>query len=100
MFSSAWCVRIALLKANGEVHLRQMPDRSTKYPANPSKLAKLGLNAATGASDPAPKEKDPAAVALGRKGGLKGGKARAESLTPEKRSEIARKAANARYSKE
>ncbi|MFC1909465.1 hypothetical protein ACFLXD_06445 [Chloroflexota bacterium] len=36
---------------------------------------------------------------LGRLGGLKGGKARAESLTPERRSEIAKKAAQARWSK-
>ena len=43
--------------------------------------------------------KDPAAVALGRKGGLKGGKARAESMTPEERSEAAKKAAHARWSK-
>lgn len=41
--------------------------------------------------------KDPAAVALGRKGGLKGGKARAAKLTPEQRSEIAKKAAAARW---
>jgi hypothetical protein len=34
----------------------------------------------------------------GRSGGLKGGKARAEKLTPEKRSEIARNAARARWS--
>lgn len=38
-----------------------------------------------------------AAAELGRKGGKKGGKARARSLTPEKRSEIARKAAEARW---
>jgi hypothetical protein len=42
--------------------------------------------------------KDPAAVALGRKGGLKGGKARAAKLTPEQRSEIARNAARSRWS--
>ena len=42
--------------------------------------------------------KDPAAVALGRKGGLKGGKARAAKLSPEERSAIARKAATARWS--
>ncbi len=41
--------------------------------------------------------KDPAAVALGRKGGLKGGVARAEKLTREQRSESARKAAKARW---
>jgi hypothetical protein len=42
--------------------------------------------------------KNPAAVELGRLGGQKGGKARAESLTPERRSEIAKKAAAARWS--
>lgn len=42
--------------------------------------------------------KDPAAVALGRKGGQKGGRARAASMTPEQRSEAARKAAAARWS--
>ena len=45
-------------------------------------------------------EKNPAAVALGRLGGLKGGKARASKLTPKQRGEIARKAARARWSKE
>lgn len=44
--------------------------------------------------------KNPAAVALGRMGGLKGGKARAEKLTPEQRKEIAKKAAQARWSRE
>ncbi|WP_373138029.1 hypothetical protein [Mycobacterium marinum] len=43
--------------------------------------------------------KDPAAVALGRKGGLKGGKARAEKLTPEQRSAAAKKAAQTRWSR-
>lgn len=42
-------------------------------------------------------EKNPAAVSLGRLGGLKGGKARANKLTPEKRKEIARKAAESRW---
>ena len=44
--------------------------------------------------------KDPAAVALGRKGGRKGGKARAAAMAPEQRREIARRAANMRWSKE
>lgn len=43
--------------------------------------------------------KNPAAVALGRLGGLKGGKARAESMTAEKRSEIAQRAAKQRWAK-
>ena len=48
---------------------------------------------------PAIKEKNPAAVALGRLGGLKGGKARAEKLSVKKRKAIAEKAAKARWSK-
>lgn len=42
-------------------------------------------------------DKDPAAVSLGRRGGLKGGPVRAASLTPERRAEIARKAAQTRW---
>lgn len=45
------------------------------------------------------REKDPAAVALGRKGGLKGGHARAAKMTPEERRESARKAVLARWAK-
>jgi hypothetical protein len=44
-------------------------------------------------------EKNPAAVALGKLGGSKGGKARAKNMTPEQRSEPARKAAKARWAK-
>ncbi len=44
-----------------------------------------------------PSGKNPAAVALGKLGGAKGGKARAAKLTPKRRSEIARKAAAARW---
>jgi hypothetical protein len=44
-------------------------------------------------------EKNPAAVALGRLGGLKGGKARAKKLTPEDRSGIASQAAKIRWAK-
>ncbi len=51
---------------------------------------------ATEESTPEPK-KDFDAKALGRKGGLKGGKARAEKLTPEQRKEIAQKAARSRW---
>jgi hypothetical protein len=46
-----------------------------------------------------PREKNAAAVALGRLGGLKGGKARAKKLSPKKRREIAKKAALARWKK-
>ena len=56
---------------------------------------------ATGdAKEPDPNEgKNPAAVSLGRLGGLKGGKARAKSLTKKRRSEIAKKAAKSRWKK-
>jgi hypothetical protein len=43
--------------------------------------------------------KNPHAVALGRLGGLKGGKARSEKLMPEQRTEIAKKAAQSRWGK-
>ena len=46
------------------------------------------------------KRKDPYAVALGRKGGRKGGPARAAKMTPEQRSESARNAVMARWAKE
>ena len=52
---------------------------------------------ATPQKKPKAKKKNPAAVALGRKGGLMGGKARAAKLTPEQRAESARKAAAARW---
>jgi hypothetical protein len=52
----------------------------------------------TGEAAPEP-AKNPAAVALGRLGGLKGGKARASTLSAKKRSEIAKKAAAARWYK-
>jgi hypothetical protein len=80
-----------------------MPDRSRKRPRDSNQLAKMIVDIATGDADDAPQEdagKDPAAVALGRKGGLKGGKARAESMTPEERSAAAKRAAEARWRKD
>ena len=67
-------------------------------PRDPSKLAKAIIDLATGEAKPEPEDtKDPAAVALGRKGGLKGGKARAAKMTKKQRSEAAKKAARARW---
>jgi len=63
-------------------------------------LAASIVNDATDEAEPSPPDpdgKDPAAVSLGRRGGLKGGRARADKLTPEQRSEIARKAAAASW---
>lgn len=64
-------------------------------------LAKSIMEQATGQKpkEPVDEGKNPAAVALGRLGGLKGGKARAAKLTKAQRSEIASKAANTRWRK-
>jgi hypothetical protein len=81
-----------------------MPDRSSKKkrPADLNRLAHSIVADATAededVTDP-DEAKNAAAVELGRQGGLKGGRARAEKLTPERRSEIARKAAAARWAK-
>jgi hypothetical protein len=80
-----------------------MPDRSSKRPTDPNQLAKLVVDIASGEADRATDsqrpEKNPAAVALGRLGGAKGGKARSEKLTPEARREIAARGAAARWKK-
>ena len=71
-----------------------------KRPRDPNQLAKSIIDIATG-EKPSPEDKrDPAAVALGRKGGLKGWAARPASMTPKQRSETAKKAAKARWNKD
>ena len=72
-----------------------------KRPRDTNQLAKSIVDLSTGQAEEVDPDqgKDPAAVALGRKGGLKGGKARAEKLSPERLSEIGRKAAKARWEK-
>lgn len=76
--------------------------KKLKGPRDANLLAKSIVDLTTGdIEEENPDEgKDPNVVALGRKGGLKGGKARATKLTPEQRSEIAKKAAKARWSRE
>lgn len=72
-----------------------------KRPRDVNELARQLVDEATGEEpkyDP-DEGKDPAAVALGRKGGLKGGKARAAKMTPEQRSEAARHAARKRWAR-
>ncbi len=66
---------------------------SEKPPKDLNKLAKHIVDAATA------DHKDSMAVELGRRGGLKGGKARAKKLSPERRKEIAQKAAGKRWGK-
>jgi hypothetical protein len=82
-----------------------MPKRSStpKRPRDANQLGKLIVALSTGEAEepvaPPPDDtgKDPAAVALGRRGGLKGGLARAKSLSAKRRKEIARKAAAKRW---
>jgi hypothetical protein len=78
-----------------------MPKRSSN-PKDTQQLARSVLDAVVPDAEPpkAKKAKNPAAVALGKLGGLKGGKARAASLSPAKRKAIAQKAARARWSKD
>lgn len=82
-----------------------MPNRSKKRPRDPNQLAHRIMLESTGQApkyDPYEKDasgKNPAAVALGHLGGLKGGAARAAALSPRKRSQIAAKAAKARWGK-
>lgn len=74
--------------------------KRVKLPRDPNQRAKATLDLILGNATPEPiPEKDQAAVESGRRGGLIGGKARAEKLTPERRTEIARKAAAARWAK-
>jgi hypothetical protein len=75
-----------------------MPTRSSKPPLDLNLFAKYIVDSATGQIEPDPDTgKNPAAVALGRLGGQKGGKARAEKLSSGRRREIAKLAANARW---
>ena len=83
-----------------------MTIKHPKRPRDPNQLAKRILDIASGEVEDretpslADDGKDPAAVALGRKGGLKGGRARADSLSPDERKKIASDAANRRWRKE
>jgi hypothetical protein len=77
-----------------------MAERRLKRPRDPIQLGKPIVDIATGQVEDAEKtDKDPTTSALGRIGGLKGGVVPAERLSPERRSEIARNAAKARYAR-
>jgi hypothetical protein len=75
--------------------------KKPKRPRDPNQLAKSVVDLATGETVESTQEngRNPHAVALGRLGGLKGGKARAKALSPERRSEIAKKAGRTRWKK-
>ena len=76
---------------------------STKKKQGPEDISEIAFRVMQEATGEVPAEempeKNPAAVALGRLGGLKGGKARAKKLSAKRRSEIARKAAKTRWGK-
>lgn len=79
-----------------------MPKRSSKsedanQTAHRTLLEAIAESPKTPAVQPPDPQKNPAAVALGRLGGLKGGKARAASLSAAKRKAIAKKAAKKRW---
>ena len=77
-----------------------MPKRSSKRPrGDVNETAFRVVQEAIGQARPREDEKNPAAVALGRLGGLKGGKARAQKLSAKRRKEIAERAAAARWKK-
>jgi hypothetical protein len=75
-----------------------MAETRKKRPRDPLALAKLIGDIATGQTDDRVEDKrNPAAVALGKLGGAKGGKARAAKLSAKKRTAIAKKAAATRW---
>lgn len=80
-----------------------MPNRSKNRPRDPNQLAHRIMLESTGqepkTNKPKEPEKNPAAVALGRLGGLKGGHARAQKLSKKKLSAIGKQAAKARWGK-
>jgi len=80
-----------------------MTDKKKKRPRDINTLASQIMQEATGEKpneEQKPERvKNPAAVALGRLGGLRGGKARKEKLSPERRKEIAQKVAKSRWEK-
>jgi hypothetical protein len=75
-----------------------MPKRSSKQ-KNIQEIARSILDQVVPDAEPPKPEKNPAAVALGRLGGLKGGPARAAKLSAKKRAEIAKKAAEMRWNR-
>lgn len=70
-----------------------------KRPRDPNQLAKLIVDIATGEAEDTVSQTKRTSKRKGRAGGLKGGKSRAQRLTPEQRQEIAKLAARARWKK-
>ena len=95
-------MKLTVLERSGTRAYTGHMAKTPKRPRDTNQLAKMIVDIATGEQPDTPADddtegKDPAAIARGRKGGKKGGKARAEALTNEERSDIAKKAAAARW---
>lgn len=73
--------------------------KQQKMPADPNRRAKATMDIVDAILDGTPPTKDPGRVERGKASGAKGGNVRAERLTPERRQEIARKAAASRWGK-
>ena len=80
-------------------HIKPMPrgPKGEKRPADVISNAVHVMRVATGEAQDTVSDKNPHAVALGKLGGKKGGKARAKRLSPKERQQIAATAANARW---
>ena len=77
-----------------------MATKRLPRPRDPIQLGKLIVDIATGeVEDRIENNRDPHAIERGRKGGLKGGSSRADRLDPQRRREIAQKAASARWAR-
>src|SRR5688572_17181441 len=91
-------VRQHMENAIGRAYLAYMPKRSVRPDVNETAF-RVVQESTREQLLPKRKRKNPAAVALGRKGGLKGGKARARNLSAERLSEIGRLGAQKRWKK-
>lgn len=97
-FENPW--KAGSLQTSGGATFEVVAPKHPKHPVDVNALAFQVVGEAVGEVEPVDPDtgKDPAAVDRGRKGGLIGGRARADTLTPEERSAAARKAAAARWS--
>lgn len=98
---SALPIRSSIASPDISHHMAGVSEsKHSKRPRDPNQLAKLITDIATGKAEDRLRTddgRDLAAVLLGRRGGLKGGRARANSLSADRRAEIARNAALARW---
>ena len=95
-----WQTLTTVAVSAGSAHIGSMAEKRPKRPRDPNVLAKLIVDIASGsATDEKPEPPSPGSE-FARQGGLKGGRARADKLSPDRRAEIARKAAEKRWRKD